>query len=148
MKKTVAWALCVLWMAVIFSMSAQTADVSSSQSGLLAELAHRIITLLSFGRLSIAPDALELPIRKLAHFSEYAVLAFLFRRALRLSGAKHATLYAIFLSAGYAATDELHQGFVDGRSPGVLDVAIDTLGACAGAWFHVFMQRLFSRKNA
>jgi len=32
----------------------------------------------------------------------------------------------------YAATDELHQVFVRGRTPSLVDVAIDSLGAAAG----------------
>ena len=148
MKKAAAWALCVLWMGVIFSMSAQPAAVSDVQSEQVAGLMQRLIALLNLSSFSIPPETLHVLIRKIAHFGEYAVLSLLYRRALCLSGAKHATLTAVFLSACYAATDELHQGFVDGRSPQMLDVAIDTLGACAGAWFHQIMQVLVSRKKS
>ncbi|MBR3794632.1 MAG: VanZ family protein [Clostridia bacterium] len=140
MKKAIAWGLCVLWMGLIFSMSAQTAAVSDIQSEQVAGLMQQILSLLSFGRFSIPPDSLNLVIRKIAHFAEYAVLGLLLRRALRLSGVKHAGLAAVALSAFYAVTDELHQGFVDGRSPRMLDVVIDTLGASAGAWFHSFAE--------
>ncbi|MCJ7711091.1 MAG: VanZ family protein [Chloroflexi bacterium] len=36
---------------------------------------------------------------------------------------------ALVLTACYAITDELHQGFVAGRYPSPVDVGIDTLGA-------------------
>ena len=46
---------------------------------------------------------------------------------------------AIILTAALcmamAAGDEIHQMFVDGRSPQIKDVCIDTCGACAGAVF-------------
>ncbi len=148
MKKAAAWALCALWMGVIFSMSAQTAAVSDTQSEQVAGLTQWLLSLLSFGRFSIPPEFLHVLIRKLAHFGEYAILSLLYRRALCLSGARRATLTAIVLSACYAATDELHQGFVDGRSPQMTDIAIDTLGACAGAWFHQIAQKLLSSKTA
>lgn len=147
MKKAAAWALCALWMGVIFSMSAQTAVVSDTQSEQVAGLTQWLLSLLSFGRFSIPPEFLHVLIRKVAHFGEYAILSLLYRRALQLSGAKRATLTAIVLSALYAATDELHQGFVDGRSPQMTDVAIDTFGACAGAWFHQICETLFERRK-
>ncbi|MBR5225580.1 MAG: VanZ family protein [Clostridia bacterium] len=148
MKKAVAWALCALWMGVIFSMSAQPAVVSDTQSGQIVGLTQWLLSLLNFDYFSIPPEFLHVLIRKLAHFGEYAVLSLLYRRALQLSGAKRATLAAIALSALYAATDELHQGFVDGRSPQMTDVAIDTFGACAGAWFHQFVSRHFPSRSA
>ncbi len=47
----------------------------------------------------------------------------------------------------YAATDELHQGFVDGRSPKVMDVIIDTIGGLAGAGVIIVLWIIFRRKN-
>lgn len=148
MKKAAAWALCALWMGVIFSMSAQPAAVSDVQSEQVAGLTQWLLSLLSSGQSFVSLEFLNVLIRKVAHFGEYAVLSLLYRRALRLSGAKYATLAAIVLSACYAATDELHQGFVDGRSPQMFDVMIDTLGACSGAVFHQLLQRFLSREKS
>ena len=48
----------------------------------------------------------------------------------------------------YAATDEFHQGFVDGRSPGVRDVFIDTLGGfTATVFITVIAWLVFRRKD-
>ena len=73
--------------------------------------------------------------RKLAHVTEYGILAALVVRALHSSEASLArtVLGAIALSATYAATDELHQSFVASRTGAVSDVLLDTLGASLGA---------------
>jgi VanZ family protein len=44
-------------------------------------------------------------------------------------GARRAALLAFLIASGYAATDELHQSFVEGRHASVLDWAIDSAGA-------------------
>jgi VanZ family protein len=68
--------------------------------------------------------------RKVVHFGEYALLAFLLWRALstRMS-ARTATLVALAIASAYAATDELHQTFVHGRHGTPVDLLIDTSGA-------------------
>ena len=68
--------------------------------------------------------------RKVVHFGEYALLAFLLWRALstRMS-ARTATLVAFAIASAYAATDELHQTFVHGRHGTPVDWLIDTAGA-------------------
>lgn len=73
-------------------------------------------------------------IRKCAHFGLYAAMgftiyvgAFFFfkKRIFRF-------LSAFFLPVVYAVTDELHQHFVDGRTPLFTDVLIDGAGALLG----------------
>jgi VanZ family protein len=73
--------------------------------------------------------------RKLIHFGEYALLCFLWWRLLRTSMPdRRAALAAVLVSSLYAATDELHQSFVDGRHGTPVDWAIDTAGAAAAAF--------------
>jgi VanZ family protein len=72
--------------------------------------------------------------RKLVHFAEYALLCFLWWRALRPGmPARHAALTAFLISSAYAASDELHQSFVDGRHGTPVDWAIDSAGAAVAA---------------
>ena len=99
------WAPPLVLMAVIFLLSAQP----SLDSGLgLAD---------SIGR-------------KLVHFAEYGLLAFLWARALRTRmEARRAALVALVIASLYAVTDEFHQTFVEGRHGSPLDWAIDTAGA-------------------
>jgi len=72
----------------------------------------------------------DLLLRKLAHVTEYAILGALLLRATRRPW------LALGLAAAYAASDEVHQHFVEGRHAALLDVAIDTVGALVGilAW--------------
>jgi VanZ family protein len=71
--------------------------------------------------------------RKLAHVSEYAVLAVLLYRAFVHTALKgRRTLSAglvLLLCAGYAATDEFHQAFVPSRTASLRDAMIDICGA-------------------
>jgi VanZ family protein len=75
----------------------------------------------------------DLILRKAAHVSEYAVLGALLYRAL---GREEVALAA---GIAYAATDELHQHFVDGRHASVVDVGVDALGVAVGmvVWLRV-----------
>lgn len=68
--------------------------------------------------------------RKLIHFAEYGLLCFLWWRLLR-TGADpgRAALVAFLLSSLFAASDEFHQSFVEGRSATAVDWAIDSAGA-------------------
>ena len=71
----------------------------------------------------------DLALRKLAHMLEYGLLFLLWRRALP----GPSPWVAAAIAVGYAATDELHQSFVDGRHGTPVDVAIDAAGV-ALAW--------------
>jgi len=70
--------------------------------------------------------------RKFVHALEYALLCGLWWRALRTRmDAAAALAPALAVSVAYAATDEYHQTFVEGRNGAPFDVAIDALGATA-----------------
>ena len=75
-------------------------------------------------------------VRKCAHFSEFALLAFNLACWLRLKRPEKPRAAALppawLIATLYAGTDELHQMFVDERGPALLDVGIDSAGAVAG----------------
>jgi VanZ family protein len=103
------WLPPLLLMAVIFGASAQP----SLDSGL---------------------GVIDLVGRKLVHFGEYALLCVLWWRALvTRTNPRRAALGAFVIAALYAATDEFHQSFVDGRSATVVDWLIDASGAATAA---------------
>ena len=81
--------------------------------------------------------------RKLVHFAEYALLCFLWWRPLsRVLPPRRAILLAFLISSAYAATDELHQSFVEGRHGTPVDWAIDTAGAGLAALRLRALQRM------
>jgi VanZ family protein len=72
--------------------------------------------------------------RKLIHFGEYALLCFLWWRALAsVTSPRRAALLAFVLASGYAVTDEIHQIFVEGRHGTPVDWLIDSAGAAVVA---------------
>ena len=72
--------------------------------------------------------------RKLVHASEYALLCFLWWRALRTRfDAVTALVPAWTIATLYAVTDEYHQRFVSGRHSSWVDVSIDSMGAAVFA---------------
>jgi hypothetical protein len=84
-----------------------------------------IFAVSSIPSLSTELGVWDLVLRKLAHFTEYAVLGFLLARAAP-------PLAAFALGALYAVSDEVHQSFVSGRQGVPEDVAIDVVGIVAG----------------
>lgn len=65
--------------------------------------------------------------RKVGHFGGYAALAGAWAWAL-LGAVRHPLVFAGVISVLYAASDEYHQTFVDGRQGTAIDVGIDALG--------------------
>ena len=92
----------------------------------VAAWAALIFVLSSIPSLSTGLGTWDLVVRKAAHVTEYAILGALLVRALDRPAA------AAALAVAYAATDELHQHFVPGRTGAVVDVLIDAVGVIAG----------------
>jgi VanZ family protein len=80
-------------------------------------------------------------LRKLAHMTEYAILAVLLARATG------AYTLAFVLTVAYAGTDEFHQTFVRGRHGSSIDVGIDAVGALAGLALGARFMRRFGRRR-
>lgn len=73
--------------------------------------------------------------RKFIHLGEYALLCFLWWRALStVMSRDRAILVSFALASAYAATDEFHQTFIEGRNGSPVDWAIDTAGAAVAAF--------------
>jgi len=84
--------------------------------------------------------------RKIAHFGEYAVLAFflfrVFRARLNIITSQ-SILFTLTVLFFYALSDEAHQLLVSGRSGRMVDVGIDFVGGIFGA---VFSGIVYDRK--
>lgn len=71
-------------------------------------------------------------LRKAAHMAEYGLLWFLWHRAL----ARPSPLPAALIALAYAASDELHQSFVDGRHGTPVDLLFDAAGIAVAIAIH------------
>ena len=142
-KRRLRFALCALWMAVIFLFSAQTAQSSKELSEAVVDRVVSEQQVDAGPKVEQAPgpkidrELLHVLVRKAAHLGEYAVLSMLFAYAFwDCSLPKSAQwLLPVGLSALYAVTDEVHQHFVPGRSCRLVDIGIDTCGAILGMCF-------------
>lgn len=128
------WGPLVLWMAVIFWASS---DAESGRRG--SRLLGPLLRWLMPGASSATLDEVIFLVRKLAHLSEYAVLAMLASRLFGVWPGPSASwrLSRPFLLAWgfcvlYAASDEWHQSFVPTRVGTLWDVLIDAVGAGFG----------------
>lgn len=112
------WRLaCCLWLLLIFSQSAMPAPVSQAESGGLLYLLVQIFPFLT-----------EHILRKLAHFSEFAVLGIFLGKSLQ-----GPVMHMLFAGLLCALCDETIQLFVMGRSSQVGDIWVDFSGILAAA---------------
>ena len=150
--RSVLIALLFVWIGMLHFFSAQPADVSSSLSeGICYRIAQ--YTVADFEQASPEEQAeivgkFQTPVRKAAHFCEYALggfLALLFLNTFALL-----PRFTWLLGGGFglinAILDELHQSFVAGRGPGVGDVLLDLAGFLVGMAF-VWITRLWWRNR-
>lgn len=119
-----------IWMVVIFIFSQQPASISSGQSNVFVEQLHHIVP-------SIDQQLLTFIIRKSAHIFAYFILGILIFNALwRINFSKltysQPAISSITICTLYAASDELHQLFISGRSGEVRDIIIDSIAASIG----------------
>jgi VanZ family protein len=126
--------LLLALMIAIYSFSAQVADESDITSGRVCRfVARHLISGFSGFESSVQKQIVEgmsFYVRKAAHFSEYALMGFLWY--LWLHRVKFAPLIALAATALYSCTDEFHQLFVPGRAGQLRDVLIDSSGAVFG----------------
>ena len=109
-----SWSLCFLYMAAIFSLSAQP-DLP-------------LPYFFSFGGGDF-----------FLHLAEYAILGVLLSWSLVNSGVtRRLVLYVFLVGLFYGMTDELHQYFVPERTASLLDLIADGLGSLLGSYsFHI-----------
>jgi VanZ family protein len=70
-------------------------------------------------------------VKKFAHMFEFAVLFYLWQRALKIyyPSMAHPYVAAFVITVLYAISDELHQSVVPGRHAKAMDVGYDAFGA-------------------
>ena len=117
----------ILWAALIFIGSSDLLSSSHTSSFIIRPL-HALFPNASEATLA----AIHFTLRKIGHFSEYAVLAWLVARALRTSSQQWLRQrwfwMALAFVACYALFDEFRQSFVPSRTASIYDSLIDIGG--------------------
>lgn len=118
LKRITLWLPVLLWMAIIFYLSAQP-------------------------DLRITENKWDFLLRKAAHMFFFGVLFFLVYRAY---GFTHMRV-AFALTIGYAVSDEIHQHFVPTRHGVPFDIVIDTIGMIGMALLWKLQQKHLTKRN-
>ena len=138
---------------LIFYLSNQKAAQSDNTSSSFIETVIKIVDK-NFSELSEEEkyqkiQSYQKSVRTLAHMGEYALLGVLvcaFVLTFKKGFLKF--LFGFLFCALYAASDEVHQLFVEGRSFQYSDIAVDAFGAALGmAAFFAFVMIIFSIKK-
>ena len=156
--------ITILIMIFIFFQSSLPADTSQEESDIIVRFLSRLI--------DRDAELLSFIVRKLAHFTEYTLLGLFISLTVKehyhkkrhheeQHGEKHyhdehfhkgqflIRIFIIPLIFGvlYAASDEIHQRFVPGRSCELRDVLIDTCGVLLGVTINMLCVRFGKKKD-
>ena len=148
--------ITLIVMLIIFVHSAMPGDVSGSESSFFAEILSAI-TDLSF-------ETAHIVVRKAAHFTVFTVLGICLAENFNdykaqgeigrtdMTPAKaviwnYPLLAAWITGTLYAATDEFHQLFVEGRSCEFRDACIDAAGVAFGIAIAAIVKKVKSKYN-
>jgi VanZ family protein len=150
-KKFLGWMLVLVWMGLIFALSADPQPYRSLPAAWQEAPKSPNI---------IQPSATDEPfievIGRYAHVFEYIILGGLVFYALyHTTDQKNLyiiAILAVLVSSAYALSDEIHQYFVDGRRFQWLDLVLDTIGSSFGAlllliWYRKIAPTISLQKN-
>lgn len=150
----VTLALLVIWMCVIFCFSAQTAEASTKTSSKVVEKLVSVVypdyDMLDEPEKQQVVNSFTLPVRKAAHFLEFAVLGalfFIFFSTFSGLSGKYRYVFSLVSGFLYAAGDEIHQTFISDRAGRVVDLLIDFSGVLLAATACLLFAFLRRRKR-
>lgn len=141
----IRYAPLFLWIGVIFFLSSPEAS-SEETSRIIGPLLHFF-----FPDLSPATEAaVHAIVRKTAHFTEYAILAFLAIRSFSTSASvfvrQRRYIFALVIVIAAASLDEFNQSFEASRTSSIWDVLLDIFGGVT-VLLIVIWHNTRSRKN-
>ena len=131
--QAIDWLPVLAWGVVIFSMSTSTFSALNT-SRFIEPMLTWLFPLASKETITV----LHALVRKSAHFTEYGVLFWLLLRG-PMAGRPYT---ALAVCVAYALLDEGHQVFVQGRTPSLYDVALDSTGALFSRFLNLALGEL------
>ena len=114
------WLPTILWLIALFVLSTSVFSASNTSTFIIPIL-HWLLP----GASEPSIAMLHGMIRKVAHFTNYAILFWILVHG-PMAGRPYT---ALLLCVCYAFLDEGHQILVPGRTPSLFDVAVDSSGA-------------------
>lgn len=148
-RRYIFFTLTIIWLAVIYYFSYMngdaSGDLSSSVTYQLLRWFYPHFNQFDIHEQMVVLDNFHVFVRKMGHFSEYAVLWFFTYQFLRTYSLSKRQCYlgAVVFCFGYASLDEWHQSFVPGRGPSFKDVLIDTSGSLVGGFVYTSLEKIF-----
>lgn len=144
--------IAVLWCGFIFYLSSENSGQSSQRSSRvitkICEIVDSDFPTYPEAKKAEIVNKYSFSVRKLAHFTAYAILGALFFQVFCfVRKKKFRALFSIAASSLYALSDEIHQSFSPGRSCEFRDVLIDTSGAALAVAISLLILYLHQRKR-
>ena len=136
--------LIIIWMITVFCFSGQKGTDSGDTSRSFTVVIIQILTGKKLALDDPFIEGIQLFIRKLAHFTVYAIGGFLIMNYAYTTKMvrKNQIICSIGLGGIYAITDEIHQLFVPGRSGNIIDAGIDTLDVITGVLAYLVLRKI------
>lgn len=149
-KKAICIILVIIWMSAMFWFSNQQGTGSSSTSKKVSEIIVNIIDIkkqYSDAEKEEIIKVIEPVIRKLAHYMLYAIGGIFITNSVYQFCNKERRVIVISAIIGivYAASDEIHQLMVPGRSGNIKDVTIDSIGILTGIALFLLAKEIIKR---
>ena len=145
-KNILLWLMVIIWIVIIFILSAMPARESSSRSKLVIDKSMNIVTKItnrdiSANDIKIIVNKVNPVFRKAMHVFVYFILSILLLMALNTTNISRNKMYimVILLCVIYAISDEYHQTMVLGRCGRLKDILIDTGGSVIGLLLYLFI---------
>lgn len=141
-----SYAPLLVWVGVIFFLSGPDASMAQT-SRFIRPLLELLFPTANEATLQIYHGY----IRKGAHVTEYAILAFLAARALLTSSKPFVKRYwwlaVLAVTFAVASMDEFNQSFDPSRTGSIWDILIDGAGGTAGIVVYTLTRRWFGRRR-
>lgn len=150
-KRIIYTILLIIWLVIIFMFSNQNARNSQSSSDKVASTIIDTVETVTNQEITeekksnLIEDTRFL-IRKCAHFTLYFILGILIYLTLTNYSISKSVLYSIIFCFLYACSDEVHQMFLDGRTPKVMDILIDTIGGSISVGLCYFVEKFWKSR--
>ena len=133
----VSWFVVAMILAAVIYLSNQPSEESAALSRFFEIRISRFLSI----------KVSDFTVRKIAHATEYFIMACAVFNALYVTFEKKKTAAAFLICFLYAVSDEIHQYFVPGRACRLFDVGVDSAGAALGILMCMLIIFLKNRKK-